>query len=186
MSRFVEGDGEEQFNNQWLLFEANVRRALKGKRGRRALGMMREALLHLPEPRLIANALCTMNPEKRRPVAAENGSEFEREMAKLEQESFDRLLVQGPGVCAVGAYVWWQKVKGGMDPQAAFDSLDTLADYDDSVDPMEDTIDYGKEAGLAGPLAYELFSRNDEHYDHMTPEQRHAAFLKWIDQELAA
>jgi len=184
MSRFVEGDGEELYPNQWLMFEHNVRQALKGRRGRRALAELREALLHLPQPRLIRDALCTVNAEKRRPVVAEGGSELDRELAEWERESFERLIEQGEGVCAVGAYVWWQRVKGGMEPQAAFDSLDTLADYDDSVNPMEDTIDYGKEAGLAGPLAYELFSRNDEWFDAMTPEERHAAFLAWIDAEL--
>jgi hypothetical protein len=188
MSRFVEGDGEELWPNQGLMFDHNVRQALKGKRGRRALAELREALLHLPEPRLIANALCTVNSEKRRPepiTSLVGDSEFNREMAELEEENFARLIEQGEGVCAVGAYVWWQRVKGGMDPQAAFDSLDTLADYDDSQNAMDETIASGKAAGLAGPLAFELFSRNDDWYNAMSPEERHAAFLSWIDRELA-
>lgn len=167
MSRY-EGSDEESYPNQAYLWAANLRRALKGQRGRKALAHLREALLALPEPRLISRALCT--------VGAKAEPDDGYEMGEL-------LARQGEGVCAVGAYVWWQKVKAGMSPEEAFAALPMLADFDEG---MSATVDEGCNAGLAGVLAWELAYRNDEHFYEMTPEQRHAAFVGWIDKVLAA
>ena len=59
MSRFREGDyeGEPEEILAQGRWEHNARRALKGKRGRKALADLRAALLALPEPRLIEGAL---------------------------------------------------------------------------------------------------------------------------------
>lgn len=172
MSRFEDDDYDgEDFPNQAALWQANAERALKGKRGRRALRDLRAALLALPEPRLIAGALCTVNPARR----AEGRTHPDWLLADIAEK--------GEGVCAGGALLWHLRVKGGMDPIAAFDSLPTLEDDNHSGWESADLIAH--EAGLARPLAVEIAFRNDETYLRMTPEERWTAFLAWIDAELA-
>ena len=161
MSRY-EYDGDESAM-PYGLWRSNVDRALKGKRGRQALRDLRDALQALPEPRLIEGALCTVSPEKR-PVRY------------LADEQLG-------GVCAIGAYLWHQKVKAGMDPAEAFDSLPTLPD-DDSE--LHDTAKLAEsEARMTYTLAWELAYMNDEKWGRKSPEERHAAFLAWLDAELA-
>ena len=85
----------------------------------------------------------------------------------------------------IGAYLWHRKVTlDGADPAEAFDSLPVLVGEDD-CDPLTETADLGKQAGMAYELAWELAYRNDETYAAMTPEDRYAAFLAWIDEQLA-
>ena len=161
------GDGEENFPNEAALWWANADRALRGKRGRKALADLREALLALPEKRLIARALSTVGkPEPER----------------YPDDHRDLLAEQGEGMCAVGAYAWHQRVKAGADPLEAMRSLPLNADYDG--DPWV-TQRVGEDAGLAGVLAWQLMSRNDDTYEGLTPEQRHDAYLAWIDEQLA-
>jgi len=162
-------DYGEDFPNQSALWWANAERALRGKRGRKALADLREALVALPEKRLISNALSTVGkPEPEHRHAATEHREL--------------LAEQGEGMCAVGAYAWYQRVKAGADPQEAMESLPLNADYDS--DPWVTQL-VGEKAGLAGVLAWQLMVRNDDTYEHLTPEQRYDAYLAWIDKELA-
>lgn len=171
MSRYCDYDADEQFPNEAALWWANAERALKGKRGRKVLVELREALLNLPEKRLIARAMCTVEPASR-------GSELDYpDLQQLVEE-------QGEGVCAVGAYLWWRKVKSGVDPVRAFRQLPTLDDMDEP-DPLGVTADLARqEAGLTYSLAWQLAFRNDEDYKALSPEQRYEAFLRWIDKQL--
>ena len=85
---------------------------------------MREALLALPEKRLIAGALCTVGGVERRARPNDLHGWYRQDLAaKVESE--------GEGVCAIGAYLWFKKVKAGADPRAAFDGLPTLLDVDE-------------------------------------------------------
>jgi len=166
-----EGDS---FPNESALWHANAERALRGKRGRKALADLRDALLALPARRLIEGALCTVNPDRRRPSDTHRfaGAEFD-----------DLIGRQGEGVCAVGALLWHRRVKDGMDPAEAFDSLPTLPDSDSD---LHDTASLAaREAKLVYSLAWNLAWRNDETYGRMTPEERYTAFLAWINAELA-
>lgn len=178
MSRFDDdGCDEEWFPNASELWHANVVRALKGKRGQKALAELREALQALPQKRLIAGALCTVGGAERPDVRDRSDPhgyyrpDFE---AKLKKE--------GEGVCAIGAFLWFKKVKAGADPQAAFDELPTLLDSDG--DGGLETAEAGKAAGLTFTLAWQLAYRNDRAFDAMTPEQRYEAFMEWIDKQL--
>jgi hypothetical protein len=173
MSRF--GDYEDDSEN-WALnmgrWQHNAHVALKGKRGRKALAELREALMALPEHKLIEGAVCTVGADRRRDV---------RPGSSRQAEKFDKLVQRdGEGVCGVGAYVWYRKVKSGVDPADAFASLPDL------VSGSPETAYLGEDAGLTYTLAWELAYRNDEEYAGMTPEQRHAAFIAWIDAELAS
>lgn len=175
MSRFGGWeDAESDYNNAGDLWQANVRRALGGRRGRKALTELREALLALPEKRLIAGALCLVGGADRPDERIDDKWARQEVEYKVEQ--------QGEGVCAIGAFLWHRKVKAGADPQAAFDELPTLLDvYDGGME----TADAGKAAGLTFTLAWDLAYRNDELLEAATPEERYEKFLAWIDGELA-
>lgn len=57
MSRFDEGY-DEDFQNQAALYQANTRRALKGRKGQAFLKEMEEALVALPMKKLIEGRIC--------------------------------------------------------------------------------------------------------------------------------
>lgn len=190
MSRYGEGD-EADYNNSWALWDAAYRNALRGKRGQQVLRELREALLALPEHRLISRALCTVGGEAR--VLQEvPDTNYERwESTKPEEaarwrdndrrEVRDLIEEVGEGVCAVGAYLWHRKVKAGMDPMEAFVTLPMLDDQNHSI---EETAHEAKLVGVAGVLAWNLAYRNDEEYGRLTPEARWQAFMDWIDSAL--
>jgi len=191
VSRYSEGDGEE-WPNAGALWAANVERALGGKKGQAALRELREALMALPQKRLIARAMCTVGSDARLRAAQEamgwtvEGERAEQAKAWREQEMAElRELMeeQGEGVCAVGAYIWLKNVKAGMSNDEAFAALPTLDDLDHD---LEETAWEGKKVGLASTLAWELAFRNDEHYDHLNPEARYVAFMSWIEKQLVA
>lgn len=168
MSRFDDYD-EEYFPNQAEFWHANVERALAGKRGKRALVELREALRALPEKRLIEGALCTVGQER----VPKSG--YSRE------DLLDKIKRDGEGVCAIGAYLWFKKVKGGTDPARAFEELPTLLDTDDGG---IETANAGQRAGLTITLAWTLAYRNDDTFGGMTPEARYEAFMAWLDEQL--
>lgn len=201
MSRFSDYDDYEGEPEQILAagrWERNARAALKGKRGRKALKELREALMALPEHKLIEGAACTVGAAKRKAALL---AEAEREKAFLDgqfaarygpseldtehAEELDRLVERdGEGVCAIAAFAWHKRVKAGADPAEAFDALPLVLGAGGS-DPSVETADLGVEAGLTFTLAYELAYRNDETYSALTPEQRWTHFVAWIDAELA-
>lgn len=176
MSRFDDYDYDEpEYPNAGELWYANVRRALAGKRGKKALAEMREALRALPEKRLIAGALCTVGGAEQRAGSDPHG------WRRPELE--DKIESEGEGVCAIGAYLWFKKVKAGADPQTAFEELPTLLDSDGGND--YETARAGQRAGLTFTLASTLAYRNDSTFDNKTPEQRYEAFMAWLDEHLA-
>ena len=172
MSRYGDDHDGEDFPNQAALWEASYQRALKGRRGRETLADLREALTALPDKRLIGSALCTVGADKRR-----------EEIGRWGRQEFTWLIEeQGEGVCAIGAYLWHKQVKAGADPARAFASLPTLLDTDSD---LWETAALARDAGVAITLAWRLAYRNDETFGGMTPEERYAAFIAWIDRELA-
>lgn len=156
------------------LWDANLERALKGRRGQQVLRDLRDALAALPEPRLIEGALCTVGARRR----MESGPSDWLDHAALGAKAQE----QGEGVCAIGAYLWHRKVKAGMDPDEAFASLPPLLDEDSG---LWETADLARRAGVTFTLAWDLAMRNDEVFSAKSPEERHAAFLAWIDGQLA-
>src|SRR6266850_306633 len=110
MSRF--GDRDEG-DIPYALWRGNVERALKGKRGQQALREFREALLALPEKKLISGALCD--------VAYDDDDK-----------------PQAVGFCAVGAFAFFKRVKAG---EPIDDVLESLKQIPDDYDNEEKTID---------------------------------------------
>lgn len=174
MSRIGDYDDVEPYPNAWALWEARVRRVMTGRPGQRALRELREALLALPEKRLIAGAFSTAGK------TVEGEDEAERRW--FAQERAHLLEREGEGVCAVGAFVWYQRVKQGEDPIEAMKALPLHPDYDGDGDDR--TAREGVAAGLTYTLAWTLMQQNDDHFDRLTPEQRYEAFLRWLDEKI--
>jgi hypothetical protein len=169
MSRIDEsGDYDSNFPNEWAFWERRTRQVMSGKPMRKALAELREALLALPEKRLISRAFSTVGKTSDDPDPYGERTEL--------------LETEGEGVCAVGAFVWHKKVKAGADPEEALRDLPLLPDYDGYPDA---TADQGKATGLSWTLAWLLMDRNDRTYEGMTPEERYEAYLAWIDAKLA-
>lgn len=198
MSRFGDGDYEPIFGSDGKpketsgLWRANVQRALKGRRGQAALRDFRDALMALPEKVLIEGALCTVGIQDRieslpTTVTRPHWKTGEREVVnnwerEVLVEYVDQHKNQPEGVCAIGAYVWWKKVKSGMSPEDAFAATPVLPDTDGG---QWETEAAGREAGLAGVLALDLAFKNDENLGGATPEERYEWFLKWVNKQIA-
>jgi len=217
MSRFSDYDDYDGEPEQILAqgrWERNARATLKSKRGRKALAEIREALLALPEKRLIEGALCTVGGPARvagvtqEAIAAkvaehraraiecnltfdDRDAGFVEKWMRQDVDEQRRAIEetasgQGEGVCLIGAYLWHRKVREGADPAEAFAALPAIASLDDG-NPLTETAELAaQQAGIAYTLAWELAYRNDETYRGKTPEERYTAFLAWIDAELAS
>jgi hypothetical protein len=123
---------DEDFAGQFFLWQANCERSLRGRQGQAELRELREALLALPEKRLI--------------------------FGKLEDE-------QG-GVCAVGAYA----KRKGIDL--------SKCDVDDETDHV------GIKAGMPRLVAWKVVEMNDVEFENLTPEERYAKMLAWVESKL--
>lgn len=215
MSRYGEGYDDEYDEARVQEWNDRVRVALRSEQGRVRLAEIRAALLALPDKRLISGALCTVGGvDARLPAIGEDelaaleakaaawqaeinvdmGADWPQRSARMERsareddrERFDGVLAENGGtcgVCLVGAYLWHRKVTEGAAPDEAFAALPVVLG-EDGGDPLTETADLGKDAGLPYELAWELAYRNDEVFGSMTPEERYTAFLAWIDGELA-
>lgn len=123
MSRF-DFDNDEGTEASYELWRANVKRALKGRRGQKALREMREALLALPVKRLIEGSLCDLGPDG--------------------EASF----------CAVGAYALYKRQQNGESAESATHELarlDTGEEYE--LPTVEEGVDQGLRRTLAYELA---------------------------------
>lgn len=163
-------DFEENFLNEAAFWDRRVRAVLASKRGKKALADLRDALLALPERRLVSRALCTIG------TTHPSTSDWRREYIE------ELVAEQGEGVCAVGAYIWHQKVKAGEDPAEAMRSLPML---DDEAYGLDGTARAGEAAGMTYTLAWLLADQNDETFSRSTPEQRWQRFMEWLDKQLA-
>lgn len=59
----TDGDGDEDFPGQCALYQANCDRSVHGKQGQKSLRELEQALLALPDKRLIADELETQEGE---------------------------------------------------------------------------------------------------------------------------
>lgn len=178
MSRGGGGDDfDENFPNEAQFWWHNARRALKGKRGKKALAELREALLMLPEKRLVSGAISTASLRVKAEKMTDDGDWRKAELTA-------KIVKEGIGVCAVGAYMLRKRVlELGETTEEAMRQLPSLADIESNG--LYETMLEGQAAGLSRYVAWTLADRNDEVYGELTPEERYIAFLKWIDNELA-
>lgn len=133
MSDRISYSEEENYPGQFELWQANCRRSLRGKSGQKELRALRDALLALPDKRLIHGLLVNEDGE----------------------------------VCAVGAYA---KHKGLNLEQ---------------FDPRDSTDEVGVKAGMPDLVAWKVVEINDIEFSHLTPEDRYARVLGWVEEQLS-
>jgi hypothetical protein len=110
-------------------------------------------------------------------------------LAMPERRLIKGALVSPEGeVCAVGAYVVAARVAKGEARAAVCADLREreireVADNGEHSDAV--TAKIGAEHGLTYTLAWVIGEWNDEAFGSLTPEGRHAAILKKIDETLA-
>lgn len=185
MSRTSEGDDyDQQFANEGAFWRHRAHLALRGRKGRKALADLREALLALPEKRLISDAMSTVgkHPGPRPPLPGPDATPAERYAVMGQDEQRELVEEQGEGMCTVAAYVWHQRVKAGVDPDQAMRDLPLAPSYDSGE---WETQSLGEGAGLSQYVAWRLMSLNDDSFETKTPEERYSAVLAWVDKQLA-
>lgn len=160
---------EDEGDMPYALWEANLERAIKGRRGQAMLHELEAALLALPQPRLEEMVLY-------RGVYEAAGDFYGTE----ETEQVD--------ACAIGAYLRFRILNGTPVfrwPKSKM-RLETLADLQ-----REDSEDYGDEhaklmeaCGVPGNLAWHIGWLNDEQFEGYTPEERYEHMLAWVREQL--
>lgn len=192
MARFNDDwyDGEE-FPNQTALWNANIERSIKGKKGQAVLRDLREALLELPQPRLIngyiaaGNEVCAVGALvlKRRVSKGEARGEVLKELERLVKpycecsHSIDE-HEDGTGHCTFYSKYskrgcWDACEKFRLDPEEMGDEFG--ADVTASV---------GTKVGVTYSLAWRIASLNDQTFGNATPEERWQKMMEWIDKNL--
>lgn len=189
MSRFTD-DYDEFFPNQADLWWANIGRALKGRKGQRALMDLEQALLDLPEKRLISGYLAADGE-----VCAVAALALSRRMWK--GEARDAILAsfeeKTPPVCECGhlksvhdddghcTYLTEWNGRGCWEACVAF----RLAGNDhENYDSADVTATVGVEVGLTYGLAWRLAYLNDEDFGGLTPEDRYERVLEWTRSQI--
>lgn len=160
MTRF-DGDCDEDFPGQWWLWENALRRSVNGKKGQRNLRDLRDALLALPEKRLISGRL-----------ADENGCVCTVGALWLKRQ-VDAGVDRAQVLAAMAGDIEWNEEYGVLDPWDA----ETV------------TLDIATAAGLSRTMAVVLAGDNDG-WTNDTPERRYERVLRYVEQlivpELAA
>jgi hypothetical protein len=144
------GDYDETFPGQWQLWEASLERAMSGRRGQQSLRDLEQALLELPEKRLISGRLanegevCVVGAlVAHRRVA--DGETREQVLSSLEQ----------------------------MIPE------EDQWGYTDEWEAEQETILQAESVGLSLTIACTLSQLNDDFYK-ATPEERYEKVLAWV------
>jgi hypothetical protein len=186
MSRVGNDSDEEGWPNQGEFWWANAQRALKGKRGRKALAELREALLMLPEKRLVAGAISTATLKAEADAEPDTLTDWQGKTGPniYKAQALTKCATEGIGVCAVGAYLLRKRVLATGEPvEVAMAALPSGTDIYDTA--LDDTVRIAKRAGITQHLGCLLVQRNCEQYRTCTPEERYDRFFAWIDTELA-
>jgi hypothetical protein len=164
MSRISEYEADDTASFlRCCAFEANMKRAVAGKKGQAFLRELEAALLALQEKKLFVGALADAKEEPGqtypltyRPVAT-------------------------GGVCALGAVAVARAVSEGKDRMTM---LQKLAE---TYDPSEEGWVLSKEAAhllkITHPLAWRVIYENDE-CGARTPEERYEKVLDWVRSKI--
>lgn len=136
-----DGDWDEQFPGQAMLWEANLRRCFSGKAGQAKLRELRDALLALPEKKLIETRL-----------ADEQGN------------------VCALGALVVQHHVARGADREDVIKQMA-ESIESDDGWVDTWDAEQETLAEAKACGIKAPMAVEVAFMNDLHYKETPEER---------------
>src|ERR1035441_8731849 len=189
VSRFrdnYDDDMDEDEGRAWTeSWDRKVREAMRSDEGRAHLAAISEALLALPEKRLISGAMCTVGgvdaklpeigEEEMAQIAARSaawcakagislGGSYPQNAAEADEREEQReelakvVSADGEGVCLIGAYLWHRKVTlDHAGPAEAFADLPALAGAEEEV---------GDTAGADVGGHVELAAAHDAAVDH--------------------
>lgn len=149
---------EEDFDNQAALWEANLGRSLKGRKGQAALRELEAALLALPEKRLIADDMVSADGSVCALAALAQHRGYQGDMTLPKQPDWDNPDDANSPFWDEFEYV--EAVEGAMVKIAA----------DLGIPPM-----------VAKAIIYE----NDDDYVK-TPEDRYQKVLHWTQRQIQA
>lgn len=155
MSRFDSDDYDPQFPNEYDLWEANWQRHLHGAGGQKALCDLRDALLALPDKRLIRERL-----------ADESGC-----VCAVAAVALHRRTNKGESRDAVIA-----DLAAKLVPDERWGEID-------AYEAEEQTMEVGMAVGLKRAMAVKLAYQNDQSYEE-TPEQRYERVLRWVESKI--
>lgn len=184
MSRFgYDGDYEEYYPNQGDLWWANIERALNGKKGQAALRDLEEALIALPEKKLVRGhiakldgSVCAVGAlivhkrvtagEAREAVLAEFATKEECHCGHARSEH------EADAECGGKRHNW----NTHEDRPCSCDAYDEYIEEDSG----DATASAGSKIGLTYSLAWRLAYLNDETYGEATDEERYEKVLAWV------
>lgn len=184
MSRYSDYDDYDEdwglSNGRW---ERNSRVVFTSRKGQKALRQLRDALLALPDKRLISGALSTIGRSRevertKAEVASGNRSWIDGYTIDLE----DNITRQGEGVCAVGALLLHHYGKQGKTREEAAAIIPAACNGDG--DGLDVTARAARDAGMVYTLAWQVAYRNDETLESATPEERYTKMLAWVESKL--
>ncbi len=174
MSRF---DFDEGKGMPWELWDTVVSNSLGGRQGQAALAAMEQALVALPEHRLIRDhlaadgAVCAVGALVAHKRAQSQGADIATVVEAM----------------SAGARCWCGHArdkhadgactdKGWQDKPCDCDNYE----LDEDADGIYETVDSGQRAGLGRAVAWHLAFLNDEQFASSTPEQRYDKMLAWV------
>lgn len=171
MSRYQECDDWDEDSvlayGRWMV---NTRRVFKSKNGQKALRQLRDALVALPDKRLISGALSTIGR------TADVVDEYD-ELGHVIRE-------QGEGVCAIGALLLHHHQAAGHTPEQAAALIPRVCGLEDG-DGLAETAGAATATGMVYTLAWNVAYQNDERLHDCTPEERYTRMLAWVEKKLA-
>lgn len=174
MSRFDYYDDDEAL--PWELWNAIVSNALGGRRGQKALAELEEALLALPEPRLIRDHLAANGG-----VCAV-GAYVAHKRAQAHGEELATVInnMAGDVPCAC---MHERSDHDGAGPCHA--RVGDSECYCEQYEPEEsegvyETAAAGRGAGLLHTIAWHFAYLNDEQFHDASPEERYRTMLRWV------
>jgi hypothetical protein len=190
MSRFSDLDNyADDFDNASALWWANCERAVEGKRGQKALTVIRDALLALPSKRLVSSTLvdhegtfCTVGVyvAHKEQLGGKSNEVTVQEMLdkytrcvcrhKFSDHNAEGCSSQTPD---------WASQTPKMKPCPC-----KQYEVECEEGNAEDTADIGEMYGLARVLAWRLAYLNDEELALVSPEVRYERVLDWIERNL--
>lgn len=162
-------------------WDHNLRTAIAGKRCQKILREMREALLALPQRRLIAGDLATPDGE----VCAVGAlAAHKRAIAQ------GTPIVDAAKALAAQDPIPWQDYERQPDGswvrtlQWPDGRARITISHGEGEDNLPYTLAVGEWAGLVETLAQKISYLNDETWEHCTPEQRWQKALDWVDSKI--
>jgi len=177
MTRFDNYDGEGM---PWELWETVVSNALGGRRGQEALAAMEDALLALPEPKLIEGhlaadgAVCAVGALVAHRKAAREGVDIAAVIDAM-SDGVQCWCGHGRASHVAGSCSAMTKPWGSQDERPC-----GCEEYEPDTEDGSETASAGQAEGLTFTVAWHLAYLNDEQFGGATPEARYKQMLSWV------